>query len=484
VNPGEKSGGPVALAKVFSGLFTTSIYSNFIWSMAGLGLSKAARFLGVVVCIRLVGNQTWGQVTSTLVILSLLGIVVDQGLSASPQVFKVNDRALDKTLFRKISLYRLCLAGLLIAGLHAAAPVLHLNPLLPLYAWVLIPRSLTIDWLFHRREHYYAITVVNCIRAALFFGFVAALVKRGTGPRTIIFIEIAAETGGLLFSYAILAKLRLFGSIQAKGLAMRELLVFSAPILINSTLSSLPISVDVVFLRYLCGYEILAQYDIGGKIGLFYFFIGATLVLIMLPKLARLHAENDIARARKILASSSKMLTLLCGILLIPSFFYARELLELCFSRSSPLTILVFQWIPVWVALSCLTMQSSAVLLGIGRRDLFLYGAILSALSNIAATWILVTRFSASGAVFARIISESLLFIYYNRVLPDRYRSGFQKETVAQILSLALMIGLFLLHSALGQRPLFLALSIATLLAFVAYLRIFSRETLAVLMDN
>ena len=476
---------PGFLSRFGAGLFSTSIYSNYLWSILNLVLSKGLRFAGILVCIRLVGTLTWGEITSTLVIVGFMAFLVDQGLNESPQVYRVHERGLDLPLIFKISLYRLGMACLVIACLHLSRLVSSLpSPLVLAYAFVLIPRSLNIDWFFHRRERYHLTMVINSFRAVLFFGMVALLVRKGSPAKTVILIEIASEASGLIFSYILAGWSGLRNRTERIPLSLRHLLRFSAPMLLTTIVGTVPASIDIIFLKFFSGNEAIGQYDIGGKIGSFYFFTGATLIQIILPKLARLHASASFGKIEDILGSSSKILLVLTSLLLVPSFFFPSEIMTLIFKKNFPLAVYVFQWIPVWVYLSCMTMLNSIVLLATGRRREYFYGAVLCASTSLVGNWILISQFSGKGAVMAKILAESVFLAYSLAKLPPEIKARCLRNMGLQLGNLILLIGLFVLSTHLGERGIFLALSLGFCLAVVVHQRTFSRKTLASLMEN
>lgn len=464
----------------------SSIFANYSWSLLNIALSKGLRFFGIVLCIRQIGIESWGQVASALAVVAFLAFAVDQGLSGTPQVFRVGERALDRPLIGIITRYRLMMAAGLIALLWACRAVSPAPSfLVACYAFTLLPRALSIDWLFHRRERFHLTLLINAARMAVFFLGVVFLVDPGSSPLLVIGIEMAAEAVGVAFSYALIGRLNLERSSgPAPDLPIMTLLVFAFPVLINGLMDTALAQADILVLKQLRGYEETGQYDIGGKIGMSYFFLGATLVQIVLPKLARLHGAGDPERMKAILRAAAKILMLLGTALMIPSFYYSKELVPLLFNHDYPLTRFVFEWIPIWVYAAPLSMLNIVLLLAIGRRKDYLWGSVMGACIYVGANFAFISAVGGKGAVYARFVAEGFLLLYSLSRLPADFRGVQVRAMAVYAGNLAVQVTLFRLHAALGHREIFLALALASLVAVALIQRTASRKTLETLVRN
>lgn len=465
-------------------LFSTSIYSNYVWSILNLALSRGLRFLGILICIRQLGIHAWGEVAAAAVTITMLGFLVDQGLGGTPQIFRVGERGLDKPLLAKISLYRLAMALGTIVALRAGSAIGAVTPLVAVYSLIFIPRALNIDWLFHRREQYQLTMVIASVRTMIFLGLVLVFLNPASAAMSVVTMEIASEAGGLLFSYVLL---RTVGKGVGPGegrLSMRTLLIFTSPVLLTAILETIPGAADLFFLRHFLGYESVGQFDIGGKIGVFCFFFGAALIQIILPKLARFHAQGDFARMSEILKSTSKLLLVLASALAIPSFYYSEAIVQAVFKNPYPLAAFAFRWFPVWVYVSCFTMVNTIVLLSANRRREYLYGVAFACVLNIACNWVLIGRFGGNGVVFARIFSESVLMVYAYLKLPVVIRGAMRADMGTQVLNLAVMVALYFGTLPLHRPWLGCAASLAWCAGVIAWQGTFTGRNFRILVRN
>ncbi len=468
-------------------MISRSILSNYLGSLFGLAVSKGLRFAGVVYCIRMVGDYTWGQTVSTIALLSFLAFIIDQGLSGSPLLYHLRSRVADARLLRMISGYRLSMAVLFVAAIHLFHRVIvPLDELVLVYAFVLIPRALAVDWWFHRREQYQVTTYIASVRTLVFFGLVLVFVRPGAGAETLLFIEMAAEAVSIAFGYIMMRFSRAGATPDETGpeFGLGDLLRFSFPFLLIALLNQVQVSMDIVLLRFFLGSEVTAQYDVGIKIGFLYFFVGATFVQIIRPKLTRLYQTGDLARVGHILRTTSSLLLLAGSLLLLPSFYFSGDIISLLYNRDGGLPAFVFQWAALWVGVSFMTMLGTDTLLSLGKRRFYLYAAGVCAVVNIAGNLVLLQVFGGHGAIFAKILSEAAFLVAALAFIPREVRSTFAASLGFQFLVLAGFV-VVLLGSAAFDAPMAgFALSLAGCGLIVWRGRVFSHETFAVLRDN
>lgn len=467
-------------------MLSRSILSNYLGALFGLAVSRGLRFVAVVYCVRMAGDYTWGQTVSSLAIVSFLALLMDQGLGASPLLFRLRDRAADARLVRLVSGYRFAMAVVLLAALHAVNRlVLPLDALALTYALVLLPRAFAIEWWFQRRELYQFTTYIASFRTLGFFLLALAFVRPGAGAETILYIEIASEAASIAFAHLLARRAApVPGGEEAEPFGIGTLVRFSFPFLLIAVLNNIQTVGDVLMLRAFAGEVETARYDMGIKISMLYFFVGATLVQILRPKLTRLHQAGETGRLTLLLRTASTQMVLVSSLLLLPSLYFAEPVVRLLYGRDIPLTAFVFRWGPLWVGTSFVTMLTADTLLSLGRRKAYVLGAFAAAIVILLANLALLPRFGGQGAVFAKVLSElAFLAIAMNRLPPD-VLSGYRKGLWLQVGSLVVLATVFLASDGLGIPLAGLAVSLVFLGCVAWRRRAFSRETLAVLREN
>ena len=467
-------------------MFSRSILSNYLGALFGLALSRGLRFVGVVYCVRVVGDFTWGQTVSSLAIVSFLTLLMDQGLGASPLLFRLRERAADARLMRLISGYRLAMAAGILVTLHVVHRLMvPLDALVLTYALVLLPRALAIDWWFQRRELYQFTTYIASVRTLAFFLLAVTFVRPGAGAEVILYIEIASEAAAILFSRLLARRAAPVADVvDAEPFGIGTLVRFSLPFLLIAVLNNIQGLGDILFLRLFAGNVDTAHYDMGMKVSMLYFFVGATLVQVLRPKLTRLHQTGDASRVILLLHTASAQLMLASSLLLLPSLYFAEPLIRMLYGRDVPLAAFVFQWGPLWVGVSFVTILTADTLLSLGRRKAYVVGAFVAALTVVAVNAVLVPRFGGHGPVFAKVLAELAFLTVAIRCLPRELVSGYRGGLFLQLGSLALLVGMYAVSHAAGVPLLGLAGSLAFLAAVAWKRRVFSRGTLAVLREN
>src|SRR5690606_22180793 len=115
----------------------------------------------------------------------------------------------------------------------------------------------------------------------------------------------------------------------------------------------------------------------GLKVAILYFFVGAAVVQIIRPKLARLNLAGEVATIGRVLRTSSGALMLVSGLLLIPSLYFSEEIVSLLFGYDREVSSFTFRWAGLWVGTSFLTILCADTLLSLGRRRDYVKGALL-----------------------------------------------------------------------------------------------------------
>ncbi len=464
-----------------------SILANYVGSTFGMALAKGFRFLAVVLCIRLVGNHAWGEVVSTLAIFAFVTLLVDQGLSASPLLFRLHDRSADNRLLFLIPSYRLAVSAAVIGGLYAFDALIAPVPgLALLYSLVLLPRALGIEWWFQRRELFQVTTYIAAAKAAFFLAMVALFVRPGADASLIIALELASELVGAMVAYgAMLYCRRRDGALAtARDFGLGGLLAFSLPFLLMAALNTLQSSIDVVFLKFMFGAESVARYDIGNKVSFLYFFMGVAIVQIVRPKLTLMHHSGNRESMAAVLRAVSGYLLAFNAAILIPSLHFAPDIIRLLFDRTDPLSVFVFRWAAAWVGIAFASTLCSEVLLALGFRRRYLQAAILCGIANVVGNAILLRLFAEYGAIIAKILADAVFVTATFLFLPGWIRKEVFASLGLQLAGLSLGVGCYAGARVLGGGHAWILLSVAGVLAIGYYGGAFSRRSLSALIRH
>lgn len=453
----------------------------------GLAISKGLRFVSVAICIRILGDYSWGQVVSALAILGFMGLLVDHGLGGALLLYRINDRSADNRLLLLVVSYRLAVATLILVLLHAThywvAPV---DPLVRLYSPVLLLRACGLEWWFHRRELYQVTLYLTAARTIVFFGLVTLFISEGSTATTVLIMELLSE--GVAVVIAVFAKTRLFAQEQSpvgkSSFRLSELLVFALPFFFMSFLNMIQGSSDVLLLRYFLGNKIVAEYDVGAKIGLLYFFLGVTVMQTLRPKLTKLYMSQDVARVGAVLRLASAMLLFLSGLFLIPSLYFPRQILTLLFDYDRDLSVFTFRWVSLWISSSFLAMLCADTLLSLGFRRKYMVGAIICAGVNLGVNLILIRHYPGQGAVLAKFAADACFALFAFTRLPRLVQDSMRMALGYQVGVVAALVAVYFLTTAVGYGWLGALCSFLMLVLVTIKSRLFSRDALALIRNN
>ncbi|HKP95105.1 MAG TPA: oligosaccharide flippase family protein [Fibrobacteria bacterium] len=425
-----------------------SVLGNFAWSSLYVILGRGIRFAAIAYCVRMLGAEGWGQVVSTFVIVAFLNFPMDQGLGLVPALYRVGDASLDGAFLRKITVYRTCMALGLIAGIQAWQGWSHsLNPLIPLFALALLPRAWNLDWWFQRQHLYRLAMGIAAAKALLFAGGIALALNAGAGPKAVVAVELGTEFAGAALGYALYRIHRLPavpGDAVASGLRYRLLLRLGMPLLLIGILNTVHQSIDVVFLKHMCGYGVVGEYDVGYKIGYFLFFLGGTIVQIIRPRLAGMRESGRSAEIGGVLKSISGLLSCLGAAFMIFSFYFSEWAVSFIFGQRTDLSRFVFQWAPLWVASAFMTILCADTLLSLGMKSRYIQGALLCAAVNVLGNYFLIEAFGGYGSLFATVGAELAFLGFSLWALPADIRGRLSGTFMAQASAYACLIAIFL----------------------------------------
>lgn len=466
-------------------IFGSSILSNASWSAFHVAASKLVRFAAVAVCVRFVGSYSWGRVAATLVTMTFLYFLVDQGTGMLPQLHKVGRRSLDRELFAKITRYRLAMAALVVTGIQLYHRFIHpLDSLLLLYSFILIPRALNLDWWFQRRELLHLSMGIVTLRTAVYCGLVFVLLPIHRRPEWVVGLDLVAEAAGLAASYLLMRRIRGPAEAGPAELTYAALIRLSLPLALVGVLNTVHQSVDILFLKGMCGYEAVGEYDIGYRMGSFLFFLGAAVVQAIRPKLARLGEGGDLSRMGDMLSVCSGFLMFLGCCFLTASLNFSSPILQLLFGSSGELTRFVFQMVPLWVGLSFMTILCADTVLALGKRRSYLKGAILCAACNMVGNYLLIRGFGPKGSVFATVGAEAVFFAYSFFALPQEIRSKLAAPLGLQIAGYGAVTAAYFSMRWLGLPAVSAVICAAVPAALSLKVGLFRRRTFAFLVEN
>jgi O-antigen/teichoic acid export membrane protein len=428
-----------------------SILANSSVLIVAYVISRLVGFISIVYMARVLGSGNFGQVNFAQAILVYASLLTHFGLMAvgTREVAQAPDRV--RYVTNNILALRLLLAiaaYLLLAGASYAMPITSQGRLLVLmFGLTLFPSAATLDWTFKGLERMGVVAVIEVLRTVPFLLLLLLLVR---GPHYLGWIGILYFAGmALAAAFSLLMYHRSYGPLRlaADLRYWKSSLRTAWPLGIAFVMVQVYYLTDTILLAFLKGDTAVGWYSGSYKIVAFIQGIGGWYFEATYPVVARLF-KNSVSRLRELIAGSAEMTialvlpvaaggTLLAGPMIIA--FYGREYVA---------SAIAFQ-ILVWaIAVELIGMLFGYSLMACDRLRQYLAAVTIGAVTSVVLNLLLIPRFGLAGAGSARLVSETLIAIYFfvqfRKVVIVPIARYFSKPVVA---TLVMVLALSAVHA-------------------------------------
>jgi O-antigen/teichoic acid export membrane protein len=382
------------------------------WSLGAVLARQGFQMVCAVVLARILGPQSYGTIAAATVYISLVALVLDQGLSAA----LIQRPEVTRKMAGATATLNLLVAGVLAAVTWVAAPWVsdffgagQLEPLLrllafaiPLKALAITPRAmLSRDLLLHR----VGAADIAAAAAGCTAGIGAALA--GAGPWSMAYQVLTTD---LVCSSLLLAASR--GPFP--NLAFREvvpLLRFSASVFATDCLAYFSRNLDNILVGRVLGVSSLSLYGMAYRILVVPVqLIGQTVNRVMFPAFAR------SAGRREQVAASLVAATRILAISAIPLMTFVA-----CAAPELVILVLGRDWLPAAALVSVLAIGGAretvfyitpSLMKGLGQGSLIIRYEVLAALVQVGGIVIglqfgvfgVAVGYSAAGFVLTPVL--------------------------------------------------------------------------------
>ena len=225
----------------------------------------------------------------------------------------------------------------------------------------------------------------------------------------------------LLYLFYKLYDLNLFGKIKCKFItSYKEILIFSAPLLISSILHYSVSKIDIFMIGYFLNTSSVGIYTVALKIGTLTNFLLFSINSMFAPNITTLYYNNQMVKLEKLYQVITKWVL---GINLSVFFLFIILSKEI-------MNVFGTEFIIGWIALILIT-AGQVVNAGVGSAGLInvmtgypkseLYVSIIVFVINVTLNYFLIPIYGIEGAAFASLISIGVmnllrLYILYNRL--------------------------------------------------------------------
>ncbi len=411
-----KKSGIVFLGRVFSTIF------GFLFSLAAA---------------RLMGADVYGKLMYVTVIITMLSLVtklgLTQGLVQFISRFTENNRIEERNSiisfsFLLVSVFSIILSVILFIFSDFIALNIFNNQELASLLKVMSPILILLSLIELTPGIFRGLKIVkyqvlgrDLIQSFIRLIMVLILGYLGYKIYGLVAAFYLSMAFSLLYLFYKVYDLNLFGKIKCKFItSYKEILIFSAPLLISSILHYSISKVDIFMIGYFLNTSSVGIYTVALKIGTLTNFLLFSINSMFAPNITTLYYNNQMVKLEKLYQVITKWVL---GINLSVFFLFIILSKEI-------MNVFGTEFIIGWIALILIT-AGQVVNAGVGSAGLInvmtgypkseLYVSIIVFVINVTLNYFLIPIYGIEGAAFASLISIGVmnllrLYILYNRL--------------------------------------------------------------------
>ena len=393
-----------------------SLFKNTSWLSVSQIIASICAFLWTIIIARYLGVSDYGIVSFAISFTTLIGILMDLGIST----YIVRELAKNKSLitkyFNNIFLFKVILA----IGLFFLSGIIlilfgysNLKILVTMIFTVeLIVMSLTgfLIGVFQSIEKVKYQAIGSILNSILLLIGILITINFDWGVVSIAVAYTVAYS--IYFTYMLLNYFKYFNfpNFELDFKFIKEVVKGAIPFGLTQFFYSIYFSIDIVMLSYLTGDYSTGIYK--SAYNIIYVFTTFFIVYqgVAFPVMSKFFKESqNLIKVSYEL--SVKYLLLIIIPLSIGIFLYARPLVDLIYSNnfslaSTPVQILIWS-----VSFLFVNGAASILLNAIDKEKIVTKIYILAAIFNIFLNLILIPMFNYDGAAIATVLSEMLITV-------------------------------------------------------------------------
>ena len=449
-----------------------SIFKNTSWLTISQVITSICAFLWTIIIARYLGVSDYGIVSFAISFTSLVGIVMDLGMSTYITREIAKNRNSVNKYFNNIFIFKLILAIILffISGL-----ILYLLGypqwtilITLLFTIELIFMSMTVflNGVFQAFEEVKYQAIGSILNSSLLL--IGILITLGFDLGVVSIALSYTLSYFIYFSYILLKYIQTFSfpKFEIDVKFIKRVLIESIPFGLTNFFYTIYFSIDIVMLSYLTGDYATGLYKSAYNIITVFTTFFVVYQSVVFPVMSKFFEESqNLIKVSYEL--SVKYLLLIIIPLSVGVFFYARPLVDLIYNNQFSLASTPVQ-ILIWTFSFLFVNGSAAILLNaINKEKTVTKIYILAAIFNICLNLVLIPMYNYNGAAIATVLSEMLitaLTLYH--IFKTAYKPDFELlKNVIKIVICGLILSIILNFI---QVPIWLAIPIGLVVYLIS----------------
>lgn len=406
--------------------FVSTLFASGGILFVGLMIQFGIGFFAKIIIARYLGPVDYGGVALGIVLLGTVSTVVLVGTNTGVSRYLPRHDSPARRRGILLSSFQIALPLAVVAGLVIAifaepiARYAFKNPSIASIIRVFglaVPLAvlvrLTVGTIRGMQETVPRVYINNISIPLARFGLIAVVVLVGLGTIGVAWAYLGAYgIGAALSLYYLIRHTPLFERIKAVSMR-RELLVFSAPLMVTATMNTVLGNFDTLMLGYFAGAGIVGIYQVvyplASKLPITLRAFG----FIFLPMISEFHSEGRIDEMKRMYQVVTKWIFIVTLPLFLVIAFYPRLVIRNTFGPEYVAGGLALSVLAIGFFTHTIAGPSGNTLISVGRSRLIMYIQVTGAAVNVVLNLILIPRYSLLGAAIATTISYALMNAIY-----------------------------------------------------------------------
>lgn len=223
---------------------------------------------------------------------------------------------------------------------------------------------------------------------------------------------IAYVLAGSLGAYYLVRHTPLFTDAQPTSMH-RELLAFSAPLMITAAMLQVLSYLDTFFLGYFATTGVVGVYNVVYPLAQLLTVVLSAFGFIVMPVISSLDAEESVAEMRRTYQLSAKWILLATLPVFLVVALFPEMVIRLTFGAEYDSGALALSALALGFFTHAIVGPNGNTLTSVGRTRLIMYDNIVVAVTNVVLNILLIPTYGLLGAAVATSISYGLLNALY-----------------------------------------------------------------------
>ncbi|MCF2165497.1 flippase [Halobacterium salinarum] len=406
--------------------FTTVLQGSTI-VFVGFGFEMLISFGAKLLIARYLGRVDYGEVSLGITIMTLVTAFSLVGLNTGigryiPRFDSQVDRGSVVRSAIEIALPLAVVSSIIIIFVSdSIATVLFDNPQATALIWIFaiaIPLvvlfRLSIGIIQGQQRSVPKVVLGNICLPGTRFGLIALAVFIGLGTQ--------AFAGAYFLSYLVVAVAAMYYIFTRVSIPStnqytpmrRELVSFSAPLMITATITVFLSNIDTLMLGYFSTTSAVGVYNVVFPLTVMITAFLVSFRFIVMPQISELHANGRTEDIRRVYGLTNKWIMALSAPVLFVFLFFPAQVIEITFGAEYTAGALALSILSLGFFTHAVAGPNGATLTSIGKTRSIMRINIVVGICNIILNLLLIPQYSFVGAAIATGSSYALMNVLYS----------------------------------------------------------------------